>query len=104
MNIGIYLSLLQFSYVTGSDFFDIIFTIVCVTIVPGLPIAVVVILCKNPDLEDPQFNVKYGSITEGLKTSGVHVHDTKKMIIWFLMRRLLTGVIVVPLAHQTIWI
>ena len=52
MNIGIYLSLLQFSYVTGSDFFDIIFTIVCVTIVLGLPIAVVVILCKNPNIED----------------------------------------------------
>jgi hypothetical protein len=26
------------------------------------------------------------------------------MIIWFLIRRFLTGVIVVPLAHQTIWI
>jgi len=101
--IGTCLSLQQLRYGTGSDYFDIAFTIICAGIVLGLIIALLVILKKNPDLENPNFQEKYGSITDGLKTSGIHAGDTRKIIVWFLIRRLLTGLIVVLLAHQTIW-
>jgi len=101
--IGSCLSLQQLKYGTGSDYFDITFTIICAGIVLGLIIALPVILKKNPDLENPKFQEKYGSITDGLKTSGIHVGDTEKIIVWFLIRRLLTGLIVVLLAYQSIW-
>ncbi len=104
MSIGIYLSFYQISYVTGSDKFDIAFTCICALIVVGLPVAIIAIFCKNSDLEDPYFQEQFGSLTEGFKTSGVRVKDTIKMIFWFLLRRFLTGVIIVPLADQSPWI
>ena len=104
MCIGIYFSFKQLSYVTGSDMFDIAFTCICTLIVVGLPIAVIVILRKHSDLDDPSFQKQFGSLTEGYKTSGVHVKNTIKMILWFLLRRFLTGVIIVPLSEQTSWI
>lgn len=100
--IGIGISFKNLRYETDSDYFDLVFTIGCTTVIVGLPIALAAILCRNPDLENDKFQEKYGSITEGYKTAGVHAGDTKKIIVWFLVRRLLTAAVVVLLADQTI--
>jgi len=104
LTIGICLSLQQLMYETRSDYFDISFTFISAGIVLGLLIAIPVILKKNPDLEDPKFEEKYGSLTDGLRTSGISVGFIKKTIVWFLIRRLLTGLIMVLLVHVTIWV
>jgi len=101
-SIGTCLSLQQLRYETDSDYFDIVFTTICAGIVIGLIIALVVILNRNPDLENPNFQDRYGSITDSYKTSGIHVGDTKKIIVWFLIRRLLAGIIMVLLAYKSI--
>jgi len=97
--IGIGLSFYNLKYETHSDIFDIVFTIGCCTIIVGLPISLIAILCRNPDLEDENFEKKYGTVTQGLKTTELHAGNTKKMIVWFLVRRLFTAVVVVVLAN-----
>jgi hypothetical protein len=44
-------------------------------------------------------------LTEGFKTTGDFGTDAaKKMTLWFLLRRSITAVIIVPIATQTCWI
>jgi hypothetical protein len=63
------------------------------------------VLRKHSKLDDPLFQKKFGSLTEGYKTEGDFGTDAaKKMILWFMLRRFLTAVIIVPLAKQTLWI
>ena len=105
MCIGIYCSFEMVSYSTGSDIFDIVLTCLCTLIVFVLPIAVIIVLRKHSKLDDPSFQKKFGSLTDGYKTSGDFGTDAaKKMISWFMLRRFLTAVIIVPLSEQISWI
>jgi hypothetical protein len=105
MCIGIYCSFKMLSFETGSDIFDIVLTCLCTLIVVGLPIAIILVLRKHSKLDDPSFQEKFGSLTEGYKTEGDFGTDAaKKMICWFMMRRFLTAIIIVPLAAQGSWI
>ena len=53
-------------------------------------------------LDSEQFQDRYGSLTDGFKTTGVlGSAPTVKMIVWFFVRRFLTAVVVVFLGESS---
>ncbi len=67
------------------------------------PLSFFLLLCKNANkLDNEQFKFKFGSLTEGLKTSGVFGSaSTKKMIVWFFVRRFLTALVLMFLGGSS---
>jgi len=68
------------------------------------PLAFYLLLRKKAQegLDSEQFQDKYGSLTDGFKTTGVlGSAKTVKMIAWFFVRRFLTAVVVVILGESS---
>jgi hypothetical protein len=67
------------------------------------PIAGHLLLRKwSNELDKQVFQRKYGSLTEGYKTTGVlGSESTRLMIVWFMLRRLITAVFIVSLADES---
>ena len=67
------------------------------------PLAFYLLLRKKAqELDNEQFQDRYGSLTQGLKTTGVlGSESTVKMIAWFFVRRFLTALVVVFLGKSS---
>jgi hypothetical protein len=67
------------------------------------PLTFFLLLSKNADkLNNEQFKFKFGSLTEGLKTSGLlGSASAKKMIVWFFVRRFLTALVLMFLGGSS---
>ena len=67
------------------------------------PLAFYLLLRKKAqELDNEQLQDRYGSLTQGLKTTGVlGSESTVKMIAWFFVRRFLTALVVVFLGKSS---
>jgi hypothetical protein len=86
-----------------SDIYDFAVTVFFAFVVIAGPIALFKLMQKHGnELDQDRFQLSYGSLTEGYKTSGVlGSASTVKMILWFFVRRNLTAVAVVQLGDQS---
>jgi len=106
MSIGVMLSWREPNTLTLSDAFDFVLTCFVSLIVVWGPITAYFLLRKNANnLDGQRFQLTYGTLTEGYFTTGIlGCQATRYMIIWFLLRRLLTAVSVVYLGDQSpVW-
>ena len=93
-------------FVTPSDYFDFGLACVGTLITVVFPCYVFILLRKNVNrLEDEEFKAKYGSLYEGFVIHNAEKRQaTTNIVGWFLLRRFLTGVNLVYLRNETIWI
>ncbi len=67
------------------------------------PLTFYILLRKNArELDNDQFQLNYGSLTGGYKTTGIlGSASTVNMIAWFFVRRFLTALFVVYLGQSS---
>ena len=93
-------------FLTASDYFDFGLACAGILITALFPFYVFIFLRKNVNcLEDEDFKAKYGSLYEGFVIHNAEKRQaTINIVGWFLLRRFLTGVNLVYLRNDTIWI
>ena len=91
---------------TGSDIFDFVLTCFFALIVIAAPFSTYLLLRKyDTQLEREKFQTCYGSLTEGYFTTGVFgTNKTSKVVVWFMVRRICTAVVVVQMGDLSPWL
>jgi hypothetical protein len=86
-------------WLTSSDQCDFVFTIILGPVSLAFPVFCYFFLKHNISLlQEEQFEEKYGSLYESLTvTTDPKRSDAIKATTWFIVRRLLTAISIVPL-------
>ena len=101
LSIGMLLSLEQLEWNTLSDIFDSVLTIISLPAMVALPLFVYFLLKKNNKiLQLSSFNHKFKPLLEGfLVDTDAQKQRTTPYMAWFIFRRQLQSLIVVPLRN-----
>ena len=103
---GIMLSINDARFNTGSDIFDFVLTCFFALVVIAAPVFTFFLLRKyDQRLDEEEFKTTYGSLTEGLYTTGhLGTSNTRIIVVWFFVRRIIIAVVIVQMDDVSPWL
>ena len=106
LSTGVMLSVNDPRFDSASDIFDFVLTCLFALVVITAPLFSYLLLRKyDSQLDQAEFQESYGSLTEGYHTTGaLGKSNTRKIIVWFFLRRMITAVVIVQMGDLTPWL